>query len=78
MQVGVNPNVLQAGFKAMFNNTVYGYLFEHKMQLATQLLQDTHKPIAEIGLLCGYDYPSHFSTAFKRRFGVAPLSIRKK
>ncbi len=72
LQVGVNPNILQAGFKSVFNTTVYGYLFEYKMRLAEQLLRDTSKTITEIALQCGYDYPSHFSTAFKRRFGVSP------
>ncbi len=78
LRVGVNEKKLKQGFKIVFNNTVYGYLFDYKMQLAKNYLQDTKKPIAEIALQCGYNYPSHFCTAFKRKFGVSPNESRKK
>ncbi len=79
LQVGINEKKLKQGFKAVFNTTVYGYLFDHKMHLAEQLLRDTQKSIAEIALQCGYNYPSHFCTAFiKRKFGVSPKESRKK
>ncbi|PIE86081.1 MAG: AraC family transcriptional regulator, partial [Bacteroidia bacterium] len=51
---------------------------DYKMQLATQLLRDTNQSITEIAEQCGYDYASHFCTAFKRRFGVSPNEERKK
>ncbi len=77
LQVGINEKKLKQGFKIVFSNTVYGYLFDHKMHLAKQLLRDTQKSIAEIALQCGYNYPSHFCTAFKRKFGVSPKNKRK-
>ncbi len=78
LKVGINEKKLKQGFKAVFKTTVYGYLFEYKMQLAEQLLQNTQKNIIKIALQCGYEYPSHFSTAFKRKFGVSPKELRKK
>jgi AraC-like DNA-binding protein len=76
--IGMNEKKLQQGFKDVFNQTVYGCLFDHKMDLAHRLLLDTDKTIFEIALNCGYDYASHFTTAFKRKFGVTPLAFRKK
>jgi len=76
--VGINEKKLKYGFKEMFNHTVYGYLFEHKMQLASQLLLSTDKTIYEIGLDCGYDYASHFTTAFKRKHGISPKLFREQ
>lgn len=76
LEVGINEKKLKCGFKEVYNNTVYGYLFDYKMQLAEQLLQDTSKSIAEVALQCGYEYPSHFCTAFKRRFGISPRQKR--
>ncbi len=61
----------------MFGTTVFGYLFDYKMQLAKQYLLDTEKPISEVALLCGYEYVSHFSTAFKRKYGFSPLEMRR-
>ncbi len=76
LQVGINEKKLKQGFKIVFNTTVYGYLFEYKMKLARHLLKNTRLSILKIASQCGYQYPSHFSTAFKRRFGVSPKEKR--
>lgn len=76
-KVGLNENKLKYGFKEVFGTTVFGYLFDYKMELARKYLLDTDKSISEIASLCGYDYVSHFSTAFKRKWGVSPQQIRK-
>lgn len=76
--IGLNEKKLQNGFKEVFNQTVYGYLFDHKMNLARQLLLDTNKSIFEVALDCGYDYASHFTTAFKRRYGLSPKDFKKR
>ena len=75
-EVGMNEKKLCYGFKEVFGNTIFGYLYEHKMQLAKQLLLHTDKPISEIAYQCGYEYLSHFSTAFKRKFGLSPQALR--
>ena len=77
-RVGINDHKLKNGFKEVFNQTVYGCLFDHKMKLARQLLLDTDKTIFEIALDCGYDYASHFTTAFKRRYGLSPKDFKKR
>lgn len=76
LKVGLNEKKLKYGFKEVFDTTVYGYLFEYKMSLAQQLVLDTDKSISEIALLVGYDYVSHFCTAFKRKFGIPPKKMR--
>lgn len=75
--VGINDHKLKNGFKEVFNQTVYGCLFDHKMNLARQLLLDTDKTIFEIALDCGYEYASHFTTAFKRKYGLTPKQFKK-
>lgn len=77
LQVGINEKKLKYGFKEIYGTTVYGYLFEYKMNKAMELLLHTKKSINEVADLCGYNYPSHFSTAFKRYFGIAPMKVRK-
>ena len=32
--------------------------------------------INDIGIKLGYDYQSHFCTAFKRKYGVNPIEYR--
>ena len=76
LQVGINEDKLKKGFKEVFGMTVYGTLYHHKMQLAKQYLLDSSLLINEIALLCGYNYVSHFSTAFKRFWGCTPGEMR--
>ena len=74
--VGINEKKLCYGFKEVFGNTVFGYLYDYKMTLARQLLLHTDKTISEVALACGYDYLSHFSTAFKRKYGINPKQLK--
>lgn len=74
--VGINDFKLKCGFREVFNQTIYECLFEYKMELAVKLLLDTDKSIAEVAGGCGYEYASHFTTAFKRRFGMTPTDFR--
>ncbi len=77
-QVGINENKLKYGFKEVYNHTIFGYLFDYKMDLACKLLLDTKKNIVDIADQCGYEYASHFTTAFRRKFSVTPQDFRKR
>lgn len=74
--VGTNECTLKKAFKQEFGSTVFQYLFDYRMVLASQYLLDSDLPIADIGIKLGYDYPSHFCTAFKRKYGVSPMEYR--
>lgn len=50
--------------------------FEYRMKMACRYLLDSSKTIQEIGACVGYEYHAHFSTAFKRKFGLTPLEYR--
>lgn len=74
--IGLNEYKLKRGFKEIFNNTVFGYLTEQRLNLAMQYLKDTQKTSSEIAYSLGYATPQHFSNAFKNKFGFAPNSVR--
>ncbi|MFT3823912.1 MAG: AraC family transcriptional regulator [Chitinophagaceae bacterium] len=76
-QTGLNDFKLKKGFKSLFGTTVFGYLHDLRMQQALRQLQDEHKTIAEVAEGCGYEYVQHFSTAFKKKFGVTPGAVRR-
>ena len=76
-EVGLNEYKLKRGFKEIFNNTVFGYLTERRLQLAYQYLRDTEKTAAEISYELGYASPQHFNNAFSKKFGVTPSAVRK-
>ncbi|MEM8572617.1 MAG: AraC family transcriptional regulator [Pseudomonadota bacterium] len=51
-------------------------LMNTRLEHGLSLLQTTGEPISTIALDCGFKTPSHFSEAFKKRFGIAPRQIR--
>lgn len=74
--IGLNEYKLKRGFKEVFNNTVFGYLTEQRLNAALRYLQDTQQTSSEIAYLLGYATPQHFHNAFKKKFGYTPNSIR--
>lgn len=76
LRIGTNECTLKKGFKSLFGTTVFGYIFDYRMTLASRYLLDTRQSIQDIALAVGYEYHAHFSTAFKRRFGLSPLEYR--
>ena len=76
-QVGTNEFALKRDFKAVFGTTVYGLLLAHKLEYARLLLLETVWPIGEVAREVGYSHGSHFSTAFKKKYGVSPSSLRR-
>ncbi len=74
--VGTNEFNLKRNFKVAFGVTVYGYLTQHKMELARSILLEQNITIADLAEKTGYKYATHFSSAFKRYFGYLPNMLR--
>lgn len=76
--VGTNEYTLKHEFKELFGNTVFGFWTDLKMETAAKLLSEKEKTIAEISEIVGYKNPQHFSTAFKRKYGMSPSVYQKQ
>ena len=74
---GINEYKLKRGFKELFGTTIFGYIHQTRMRLAQKLLLGTDKSAKEIAYETGYNSPQHFSTAFKKEYGVSPNSMRE-
>lgn len=71
-QVGLTIKKLKEGFKQIYGDTVFSFLFHYKMEHARRLLESTQYNVNEVGLKVGYSTASHFITAFKKKFGTTP------
>ncbi|MRG47999.1 helix-turn-helix domain-containing protein [Chitinophaga sp. SYP-B3965] len=69
---GINEFKLKKGFREVFNNTVYGYLADHKLHEAKEMLLSKQTPIKDVADQLGYSSVQHFSKAFKKKFGISP------
>lgn len=71
IEVGLSLKKLKDGFKQIYGEPVYTFLFDHKMELACKLLSSGNN-VNEVGLKLGYSTASHFISAFKKKYGTTP------
>ena len=72
---GINEFKLKNGFKEIFSQPVFAWLADVRLETARTELMKKSKPITEIAFEMGYSSPQHFSSAFKRKYGVPPSKI---
>ncbi|AQW94706.1 AraC family transcriptional regulator [Elizabethkingia anophelis] len=75
---GININILKIGFKEVFNTTVFKFIYDEKMKLAKNILENEDTSINEIAYMLGYNKPQYFSVAFKKKYKLLPSKIRRK
>ena len=71
-EIGLSLNKLKEGFKQIYGDSVFSFLFDYKMEVARQLLESGAHNVNEVGLKVGYSTASHFIAAFKKKFGTTP------
>jgi AraC-like DNA-binding protein len=76
-KLGMNTNIIQTHFKALFGCSVYRFLLLIRMEKAKYLLQHADLSIESVGLAVGYLNPGHFATIFKKITGYSPSELRK-
>ncbi|WP_027076066.1 helix-turn-helix transcriptional regulator [Maribacter antarcticus] len=75
-EIQTNECTLKKGFKEVYGTTVFKYINDLKMNEAKQLLLEGSLYITEIADRCGYKNATHFSAAFKRKFGLTPSLLK--
>lgn len=65
-------NKLKDGFKQIYGDSVFSFLFDYKMEVARKLLATGSHNVNEVGLRVGYSTASHFIAAFKKKYGTTP------
>ncbi len=76
--VGVSRRQLERLFKQHLDALPSRYYAELRLQRARRLLQQTGQSILQIGLACGFASGSHFSNAYRARFGHTPREARSQ
>ena len=71
-QIGLPLKKLKEGFKQVYGEPVYSFLFEYKMEYARKMLESGKYNVNEVGHLVGYSTSSHFIAAFKKKYGTTP------
>ncbi len=71
-EIGLNLKKLKEGFKQIYGDSVYSFLFDYKMEFSRKLLESGEHNVNEVGLKVGYSTSSHFIAAFKKKYGTTP------
>ncbi len=72
--IHMNDCKLKRAFKQHFGNTVYGFIREQRLEKAFSMLQQGNN-VSETTFAVGYTNISHFSQAFRKRFGIYPSKM---
>ncbi|AJR02801.1 helix-turn-helix transcriptional regulator [Siansivirga zeaxanthinifaciens] len=71
-EIGLSLKKLKEGFKQIYGDSVFSFLFDYKMEVARKLLESGDDNVNEVGLKVGYSTASHFIAAFKKKYGTTP------
>ena len=71
-EIGLSLKKLKEGFKQIYGDSVFSFLFDYKMEVARKLLEAGDHNVNEVGLKVGYSTSSHFISAFKKKYGTTP------
>jgi len=65
-------------FQKQYNVSPGKWLVNKRLNYSTVLLKNNHLNISQVVFECGFEDLSHFSRAFKSRFGVSPTQFRQQ
>ena len=71
-EIDLSLKKLKGGFKQIYGDSVFSFLFDYKMEVARKLLETGEHNVNEVGLKVGYSTSSHFIAAFKKKYGTTP------
>jgi AraC-like DNA-binding protein len=74
--LATSPRQLQRAYEHFGESTFREDLIGRRMHAAAELLAQQAIPVADVARLVGYRQPSHFSKAFRSRYGITPARFR--
>ena len=73
----VSASKLNQSFIKKYDQSIYSFLTNQRLDQAHEALVRTEIPMKTLAHKIGYSHVNHFITAFKKKFGVTPGSLRK-
>lgn len=76
LQMGTNEYKLKYGFKQLYGTTIFRFLIQERLRQAKTLIQHSNHSLKHIADMTGFKSITHFSRAFKDKYGVSPSELR--
>lgn len=65
-------------FRARYSMSPHRWFTLRKLELAYKIIIKRDIAIVELTKLCGFNTPSHFIAAFRKRYGISPARLSKQ
>ncbi|GHU91724.1 XylR family transcriptional regulator [Bacteroidia bacterium] len=76
--VPLSRRVLEKRFKEKMGTSVYQYLLQYRVELFSDLLIKTDKPLVDLALICGFDDYKNVVRVFRKYKEITPLQYRNQ
>ena len=77
-QFGGSARLINDEFVAEYGESIYTFITNQRLLAAHELIRTTDVALKGISYRLGYAHVNHFITAFRRKFGYPPGSLRRK
>jgi AraC-like DNA-binding protein len=74
---GLSARHLNAEFAAEFGTSIPNFISDYRLEQAHAAVKEGTLPMKLLAARLGYSHVNHFITAFKRKFGYPPGSLRR-
>ena len=75
---GMSSRVLNNEFKKKYGESIWSFVNNQRLHKAHNAIENSDIALKALSAQLGYSHVNHFITAFKRRFGYTPGSLRKQ
>ncbi|AHB49685.1 AraC family transcriptional regulator [Hyphomicrobium nitrativorans NL23] len=75
-RIGMSTSAMTAGFRRLFTQSIFEFVQERRLDHAFVALREGHMTVSQAAYSAGYSR-AHFSTLFRRRFGMTPGEISR-
>lgn len=77
-EMNLSISKLTKGFKELTGVPLHTYVINRRLEYAAYLLTENHLNVSQAAVCAGYSNMSHFSAAFKKKYGVLPKDYKNK
>jgi len=73
-----SPSYFSSAFKRTFGMPPHAYIMSRRISLAAEFMLNSHAPLSEIAISCGFADQAHFSRQFRRAMRRTPSAWRRE
>lgn len=74
---GRSARLLNDEFKEIYGESIFVFIINYRLNEAHEAIKASSIPLKQIAAKLGYSHVNHFSSAFRKKFGYSPGSLRR-